>query len=283
LEHSGKEFEILAIDDGSEDGTAEALAGIRGQYPDRLRVVRHIYNKGNGAALRTGARLARGEVVVYMDADGQHAPNDIPKLLDLIPPYDLVVGARDRRYKSAIHRKLANSFYNRFASWLSSSDVKDLTSGFRAMRRKPLLHFLPLFPSGFSTPTTITLSFLKAGYNVAYVPVEVKPRSKGSSKIRLWRDGSNFILILLRMIMLYDPLRIFLPTSATLFMLGVMAWAAGLVQAQRLVLPNSAIFLFTAALISILLGLVSSQIASSRISYHGDETVLVDGEPTELS
>jgi glycosyltransferase involved in cell wall biosynthesis len=282
LNDLGQEFEILAVDDGSKDGTAEVLDGLRQRLGGHLRVARHVYNKGNGAALRTGARLARGDVVVYMDSDGQHQASEIPKLLDRIPPFDLVIGARDHRYKSAWHRKLANRFYNRFASWLSKSQVTDLTSGFRAMRRKPLQHFLPLYPSGFSTPTTITLSFLKAGYNVTYVPVEVRRRRKGSSKISLWRDGSTFVLIILRMIMLYDPLRIFLPVSVSLSLLGVLAWIAGAVQAQRLVLPNSAIFLFTAALISMLLGLVSGQVSSSRIFYHGDETVLVDDEPTEL-
>lgn len=279
LSSDGFEFEILAVDDGSRDGTAEKLAELREEYPERLHVVRHLYNKGNGAALRTGARLAQGEVVVYMDSDGQHAAGEIVKLLDLIPPYDLVVGARGATYKGPFNRKLANRFYNWFASRLTSTEVDDLTSGFRAMRRAPLQHFLPLYPAGFSTPTTITLSFLKAGYNVTYVSVEVQPRQRGSSKINPLRDGWTFLLIILRMIVLYDPLRIFLPVSVLTFALGLLAWLAGMYQAQRLVVPNSAIFLFISALITVLLGLVSSQVSSSWVFYHGDDTVYIDGDP----
>jgi glycosyltransferase involved in cell wall biosynthesis len=272
-------FEVIAVDDGSEDDTPQVLEELQRGFPDQLRVARHLYNKGNGSALRTGTRVARGEILVYMDADGQHDPQDIPKLLAMIPPHDLVVGARTKKYQGSWHRNLANRLYNRFASWLSGTEVKDLTSGFRALRRKVGLHFLPLFPSGFSAPTTLTLSFLKAGYNVAFVPIDVKPRSVGESKIRLWDDGTRFVIIILRMIMLYDPLRIFLPVGFGLTLLGILAWILGLLQAQRLVLPNSAIFLFIAALLTWLLGLVSSQIANTRIYYHGDETIVVDGKP----
>ena len=241
-------------------------------------VVRHLRNRGNGAALRSGARVARGEIVVFMDADGQHDPRWIERLIENIPPYDLVIGARTRSYQGSLHRNLANRFYNRFASWLARCEVKDLTSGFRAMRRRPLMHFLHLFPDGFSAPTTTTLAFLKAGYNVAFVPIEVRERQKGRSKIRLWRDGSAFVLIILRMIMLYDPLRIFLPVALAMAGMGALAWVAGMIHAARLVLPNSAIFLFIGALLIGLLGLVSGQIASLRVFYYGDETLLVDGE-----
>jgi glycosyltransferase involved in cell wall biosynthesis len=275
----GIQFEIVAVDDGSRDGTPSALLELKQAYPDQLSVVTHLYNKGNGAALRTGTRVARNEIVVYMDSDGQHAAEDVPSLLAKIPPYDLVVGARSKSYRGAWYRNLANRFYNRFASWLSGREVSDLTSGFRAFRRSVGVHFLHLYPTGFSTPTTMTLAFLKAGYNVVYVPIDVKERIKGRSKIRLWDDGAQFVIIILRMIMLFDPLRIFLPTGVGLMVVGVIAWIAGLIQAGRLVLPNSAIFLFIAALLTSLLGLVSSQIANTRIQYHGDETVLVDGEP----
>jgi len=278
LQSAGIDFEIIAVDDGSRDGTPAVLKSLRREYPEHLHVVRHLNNRGNGSALRTGARVARGEIIVNMDSDGQHSPQDLPKLISEVPPYDLVIGARMKSYQGTWYRNLANKFYNRFASWLSGTEVKDLTSGFRAMRRSALLHFLPLFPTGFSTPTTITLAFLKAGYNVAFVPIDVKPRASGKSKIKLWDDGARFVIIILRMIMLYDPLRIFLPVGVGLTFLGFLAWIAGLVNAGRLVLPNSAIFLFIAALIILLLGLVSSQIASSRIYYHGDETILVDEE-----
>jgi glycosyltransferase involved in cell wall biosynthesis len=278
LRSAGRTFEIIAVDDGSRDETPTVLKNLRQEYPDDVHIVRHLSNKGNGAALRTGARVARGDIVVNLDSDGQHAARDLPTLISEIPPYDLVIGARMRSYQGSWYRNLANRFYNRFATWLSGTEVKDLTSGYRAMRRSALVHFLPLFPTGFSAPTTTTLVFLKAGYNVSFVPIDVKPRVAGKSKIKLWDDGARFVIIILRMIMLYDPLRIFLPVGAGLTFLGFIAWIAGLVAAGRLVLPNSAIFLFIAALLTLLLGLVSSQLSSSRIYYHGDETILIDEE-----
>lgn len=272
-------FEIIAVDDGSSDETPNVLWDLKQKHPDHLRVARHLRNRGNGAALRTGSRIAEGEIIVYMDSDGQHAPGEIQKLISKIPPYDLVIGARTKSYKGSWYRNLANRIYNRFASWLSSTEVVDLTSGFRAFRRSAGQHFIHLYPEGFSAPTTITLSFLKAGYNVAYVPVDVEPRSAGRSKIRLWDDGWRFLIIILRMITLYDPLRVFLPVGFVLTGFGILAWIAGLIQANRLVLPNAAIFLFISAILTWLLGLVSSQVASTRVYYHGDETILVDEPP----
>jgi len=274
----GVSFEIIAVDDGSKDNTLELLKELKKEYPNNLHVVRHLYNRGNGSALRTGTRIARGEIVVNMDSDGQHSASDIPELIKMIPPYDLVIGTRTKTYEGSWYRNIANRFYNYFASWLSGTVVEDLTSGFRAMRRSAAIHFLPLYPTGFSAPTTITLTFLKAGYNVAFVPINVRSRMSGRSKIRLWDDGTRFVIIILRMIMLYDPLRIFLPVGGGLVLLGIFAWAAGLINAGRLVLPNSAIFLFTAALLTWLLGLISSQIVSSRIQYHGDETIVMDDD-----
>ncbi len=217
-----------------------------------------------------------------MDADGQHAPEYILRLASLIPPYDLVIGTRTSAYQGPFYRTAANHFYNWFASWLSQTEVRDLTSGFRAMRRSLVQHFLHLFPSGFSAPTTITLAFLKAGYNVAFEPITVRQRTAGKSKIRPWRDGTRFVMLTLRMIMLYDPLRIFLPSSMVLGLLGVAAWIAGVANAGRLVVPNSTIFLFTAGLMTWLLGLVSGQVADGLIFYHGDETVVFEEGAQEL-
>ena len=279
----GIDFEVIAVDDGSTDGTPEQLRALRKIYPEHVRVVRHLINRGNGAALRSGTRIAKGSVIVYMDADGQHAPDDIHKLLDLIPPYDLVIGSRTREYQSSWYRRVANNFYNWFASWLSQTEVKDLTSGFRAMRREAVVHFLPLFPNGFSSPTTTTLAFLKAGYNVAFLPIQVGKRAAGKSKINLWSDGAQFLLIILRMIMLYDPLRIFFPAGVMLSLLGFLAGLAGILKAQRLVLSNSAILLFLAAILTWLLGLIASQVASTLVHYHGDETIIVDDSPYDLS
>lgn len=274
LGDDGRRFEIVAVDDASSDGTLKALRRARERHPDTIRVFRHLRNRGNGASLRTGIRAARGEVVVTMDADGQHDPADIIQLLAKIPPNDLVIAARTEVYKGPRHRTVANAFYNWFASWLAQTRIEDLTSGFRAMRRQAALHFLPLFPEGFSAPTTTTLAFLKAGYNVAFVPIDVGQRKGGESKIRLWRDGTRFFTIILKMIMLFDPLRIFIPTGIGLVGLGLAAWVAGLLNAGRLVFPNSTIFLFSVAVMTLLLGLISDQIASSRIHYHGDETLL---------
>jgi glycosyltransferase involved in cell wall biosynthesis len=275
MKQTGIVWEVVMVDDGSDDRTIDSLKALIKAHPEQVRVVRHPHNRGNGAALRSGIRVARGEVVITMDADGQHDPSDIPSLLRHMPPNDLVIGERKSSYAGPWQRKFANRFYNLFASYLSQREVRDLTSGFRAMRREAVLHFLPLFPEGFSAPTTTTLSFLKAGYNVAFVPVDVGPRAGGESKIRPWRDGVRFISLILRMIMLYDPLRIFLPIGAGMFALGVLAWAAGIWNAERLVFPNSAIFLFSSALMTWLLGLVSEQVSNAQVHYHGDETLIV--------
>lgn len=273
LSSSKYRFEIIVVDDGSQDATIDVLRELIERYPKRLRVASHMTNRGNGAALRTGINLASGDVVVTMDADGQHSPGDIPELLAQIPPYDLVIGARLEGYQGSWYRNAANRFYNRFASWLSRREIKDLTSGFRAMRRDVVRHFLPLFPEGFSAPTTTTLAFIKGGYNVGFLPIHVHQRKAGKSKIRIFEDGSRFIIIIIRMVMLYDPLRIFFPVGVTLFILGSLAWAAGWVNAGRLVFPNSAIFLYSASILIWLLGLIADQLANTRISYHGDETV----------
>jgi glycosyltransferase involved in cell wall biosynthesis len=238
-------------------------------------VVHHLYNRGYGAALRTGIRVARGGIVVLMDADGQHTANDIPLLLEHIPPYDLVVGYRTANYRGPWYRNLGNRLYNGFSSWLARFEIKDLTSGFRAMRRDAVQHFLPLFPNGFSASATATLSFLKAGYNVRFVPVHVQPRRQGSSKVSLFKDGWRFLTIILRMILLYDPLRIFLPMAGFLIVLGLVAWGVGIWAAGRLLIPNSATLLFLAALIDILIGLLSSQVAGARIQYFGDESLVI--------
>lgn len=272
-------FEIVAVDDGSSAATQEVLRSLRSRRHYDLIVVRHLVNKGNGAALRSGIRVARGDIVVTMDADGQHAPEDIPTLVRAIPPFDLAIGARTGSYTGSWYRGAANRFYNAFSSWLSRTKIHDLTSGFRAMRRDVALHFLPLFPRGFSAPTTTTLAFLKAGYNVTFVPIHVGQRRSGKSKIRPWEDGARFVLVIFRMIVLFDPLRVFLPLGVVLVVLGFLAWVAGIAAAQRMVFPNSTIFLFSTAILTWLLGFVSDQISTLRVPYYGDESVITD--PTE--
>lgn len=270
---SGISYEVLAVNDGSVDSTFPILRTLQEENPQYLRVASHVMNKGNGAAIRTGIRLARGEIVVTMDADGQHSPKDILELVSHIPPYDMVIAARTKNYQGSWHRNIGNRFYNWLASWLTQVEIKDLTSGFRAMRRTAVAHFLHIYPSGFSTPTTITMALLKAGYNVTFIPVDVKPRLKGKSKVNLLRDGSRFLTIIIRVIMLYDPLRIFIPVTISLLLLGVLTMIIGIIAAQRLVVPGSSVVLYIMSLMVFLLGLVSSQISNATIIYYGDESV----------
>jgi glycosyltransferase involved in cell wall biosynthesis len=268
------DFEIVAVDDGSKDRSLQILRDLQSDLP-QLRVVHHLYNRGYGAALRTGIRVARGEVVLLMDADGQHTAEDIPLLLEHLPPYDLVIGYRTANYRGRWYRNFGNRVFNAFSSWLANFEIKDLTSGFRAMRRTAVLHFLSLYPNGFSASATSTLVFLKAGYNVLFVPIRVQPRERGSSKVNLFKDSWRFLAIILRMIMLYDPMRIFMPLAGILSLLALAAWGLGIWAAGRLLIPNSATLLFLMALIAVLMGLLSSQIASTRIHYFGDESLVI--------
>ena len=278
LTAEGVPFEIVAVDDGSGDRSLEILQQLQLQLGS-LRVVHHLYNRGYGSALRTGIRVACGEIIVCMDADGQHSPGDIPLLLKNIPPYDLVVGHRTQDYRGPWYRNVGNRFYNVFASWLAKTEIADLTSGFRALRREAALHFLPLYPAGFSASATVTLAFLKAGYNVTFVPINAQPRRGGKSKVSFFKDGWRFLSVILRMILLYDPLRIFMPLAGILILLGILGWGLGIYAAGRLLIPNSTVLLFVFALMDILLGFLSSQIANGRIHYFGDETVEIYESP----
>lgn len=274
LEDARLNYEIIAVDDGSTDNSLTVLRGLQDQY-ERLRVAHHLHNRGYGAALRTGVRLARGEILVFMDADGQHIPEDILLLLKHIPPYDLVVGYRTRNYAGPWYRNVGNRFYNWLASRLTGYEIKDLTSGFRAMRRKAIVHFLSLLPTGFSASATGTLAFLKAGYNVKFVPVNVRPRSRGQSKVNLFTDGWRFLLLTLRIIVFYDPLRVFAPLAGLFTVMGLISWIWGILAAGRFLLPNSTVLFCMLALLSVLDGIISSQIAAERIHYFGDELITV--------
>ena len=190
------------MDDGSSDQTSEAARAAG------ARVVRHPYNKGNGAAVKTGIREAQGELVLLMDGDGQHDPADIQKIIALLPEYDLVVGARAWNAQATFSRGLGNLLLARLASYLCGRKIPDLTSGFRAARRDRMREFLHLFPNGFSYPTTSTMAFVRAGYNLRFVPIDGKQRTVSStSKMRPWREGVRFLVIILRMVTLFSPLR----------------------------------------------------------------------------
>jgi len=251
------ESPVLVIDDGSADRTAEIAGGAGAE------VIRHPYNKGNGAAVKTGLRHVRTERFVLMDADGQHPPADAARLIARLDDYDLVIGSRDASAETDWWRRLANRVYNGLASYLAGFPILDLTSGFRAARRKPMLEFLHLFPNGFSYPTTSTLSFLRAGYSVAFEPVAMRFRAQGKSKIRLFRDGSRFLLIIVKVITLYSPLKVFLPLSLLFALIGTgyglwAFWVSGR-------FANGALLAWMMATFVFLIGLISEQISALRM------------------
>ena len=247
--------EIIVVDDGSSDGTGERAreAG--------ASVVRHPYNKGNGASVKTGIRAASGEFILIIDGDGQHRPADAGRLVARLGEYDLVVGARAGSTQATQARRLGNRLLNALAGYLTGRPIPDLTSGFRAARREHLREFLHLLPNGFSTPTTTTLAFIKAGYSVAFEPVEAATRV-GRSKIKLVRDGARFFLIALKVVTLFSPLRVFLPVSFAAFVLGA-GYAVWTIATQSHV-TNSSVLLIMLAVIVFLVGLVSEQIAALR-------------------
>jgi glycosyltransferase involved in cell wall biosynthesis len=247
--------EVIVVDDGSSDDTG-ANAAAAG-----ARVIRHPYNKGNGAAVKTGIRCATGRFVLIVDADGQHRPSDAARLVAQLDTYDLVVGARRNATQATLARRAGNALLNRIASYLTRQKIPDLTSGFRAARRECLVEFLHLLPNGFSTPTTTTLAFMKAGYSVRFEPIDAA-RRPGSSKIKLGTDGAQFFLILLKVITIFSPLRIFLPLSLVAFVAGG-GYALWTILTQSHV-TNSSVLLILFSVVIFLVGLVSEQISSLR-------------------
>ena len=248
------ESEIIVVDDGSEDDTAAVCQRFS------VRLIRHPYSIGNGAAIKSGARQAGGDIVVFMDADGQHNPADIQRLLEKLDKgYDMAVGARTYDSHAGQHRALANTFYNHLASWMVGHRIEDLTSGFRAARAEKFKRYLHLLPNGFSYPTTITMSFFRAGLAVAYVPIKAK-RREGKSHIRLMRDGMRFLLIIVRIGTLYSPFRLFLPISLTFFLAGLTYYAYTYLTEGRF--TNMGALMFTTAILTFLIGIVSEQITA---------------------
>lgn len=247
--------EVVVVDDGSTDETGgqAQLAG--------ARVLRHPYRKGNGAAVKTGLRQAAGDFILIMDADGQHRPADALRLVRALDEYELVVGARSGQSQATAFRRAGNGLLNWLAGYLAGHPIPDLTSGFRAARRAQVLEFMHLLPNGFSTPTTTTLAFLRAGYSVRFEPVDADQR-QGASKIRLGPDGVRFFLILLKVITIFSPLRVFLPVSVSAFVAGA-AYAAWTIATQSHV-TNSSVLLIVVSVLILLIGLVSEQIASLR-------------------
>ncbi|MHA3056500.1 glycosyltransferase family 2 protein [Acinetobacter sp. ANC 4641] len=247
-------YEIIVVNDGSIDQTKQVAeqAG--------AKVISHPYSKGNGAAIKTGARHAQGEIIIFMDADGQHDPSDIPQLITKLEQgYDLVVGARQKGSQASLGRGFANAFYNKLATYMTEHQVEDLTSGFRAVRAEKFREFLYLLPNGFSYPTTSTMAFFRAGYSVTYIPIHAAKRI-GKSHIRLLRDGTRFVLIIFKIATLYSPLKMFLPIAILLFMIATGWYGYTLYEYSRF--TNMSALLYTGSIMVFLMGLISEQITS---------------------
>ncbi|MFZ5485709.1 MAG: glycosyltransferase family 2 protein [Pseudomonadota bacterium] len=253
--------QVIVVDDGSTDDTA-AIARAAG-----AQVLSRPYSMGNGAAIKAGARAATGDVLVFMDADGQHDPADIARLLaKLDEGYDMAVGARGQGSQASVGRGVANGVYNRLASWMTGHPVQDLTSGFRAVRAAKFREFLYLLPNGFSYPTTCTMAFFRSAYPVAYVPI-VAARRIGKSHIRLVRDGVRFLLIIFKIATLYSPLKLFFPVSAGFFLLGLGNYLHTFLTERRF--TNMSALLLSAAVIVFLIGLISEQITNLTYKREG--------------
>jgi glycosyltransferase involved in cell wall biosynthesis len=251
-----EDYQVLVIDDGSKDRTAEEA---RAAGAD---VHRHPYNIGNGAAVKSGIREAKGSIFVFMDGDGQHDPEDIPRLLKHLPRYDLVVGARSWGDQASIGRAFGNAIYNRFASYVAKFPIQDLTSGFRAVKAHVARSLIYLLPNTYSYPTTMTLAVLRTGLSVRYIPIRTHRRKEGKSQISLFKDGVRFFMIITRICTLFSPLRVFLPVSAVMFGLGLVRYIHSYLMYGRF--TNMSALLFTTSVVIFMMGMISEQISQMR-------------------
>jgi len=250
------DYQIIVVNDGSNDNTAY-LAKQAG-----AQVYSHPYNIGNGAAVKTGIRLAQGQYLVLMDGDGQHDPQDIEAMLECLSEFDMIVGERTLKGHASWLRAFGNSLYNKLASYVAKFKIKDLTSGFRAIKTDIAREFLYLLPNTYSYPTTLTLGILRTGRSVKYIPASVGPRKKGKSNIHILKDGFNFIMVIIKICTLYSPLRIFLPASFIMFMLGLSYYGYTFFTQGRF--TNMSMLLFTTSILIFMLGLISEQICQMR-------------------
>ena len=254
LKNSYPDAEIIVVNDASDDGTIEVCK----KY--NINTATHMYPKGNGAAVKTGARIATGEVLVFMDADGQHSPSDVQLLLgEFEKGFDMVVGSRTFKSHATVYRGIANRFYNWFASWMTGHKILDLTSGFRIVNADKFRAYLHLLPNGFSYPTTITMAMFRSGYNIGYVPIQVDQR-KGHRKshIKPVIDGVRFLLIIFRIGTLYSPLKLFVPISFLFFINGLGYYIYTYLSYKRF--TNMSMLLFVTSMLIFLIGLISEQL-----------------------
>ena len=252
----GGDCEIIIVNDGSRDST-EKVAREAG-----ATVVNHPYNLGNGAAVKSGLRAANGDIIVLMDADGQHKPEDIPRLLEQLGTFDMVIGARTRESETSAHRDIANMIYNKFATYLTKQEVLDLTSGFRAIKTDIAKRFIYLLPNTFSYPSTLTLSLIRSGHSVTFIPIVAKKR-EGKSKMKLLKDGVRFLLIMLKIVTLYSPFRVFLPVSVGFFGIGVAYYIYTFITTHRF--TNMSALLTSNGIIIFMMALIAEQIAQLRL------------------
>ncbi len=264
------DFETIVIDDGSDDETARVAqqAG--------ATVYSHPYNIGNGAAIKSGIRKATGDVLIFLDGDGQHKPEEIADLIAHIPPYDMVVGARSTSDQASLGRAFGNKLYNWFASYVAKFSIKDLTSGFRAVKTRVARNFLYLLPNTYSYPTTLTLGVLRSGMSVRYIPIKTRRRKTGKSNIRMLKDGVRFFMIITRICTLYSPMRVFLPVSFVMFAGGLINYVYTFFTRSRF--TNMSVFLFVASIIIFMMSLISEQICQMRFERRGaDRPILKAG------
>jgi|Deesub1362A_J573_1020465.scaffolds.fasta_scaffold01035_8 glycosyltransferase involved in cell wall biosynthesis len=257
LKGLSKEHEIIVVDDGSSDDTYSVISDI-----EDVKVIRHPYNKGNGAAVKTGILHSCGENIVIIDADGQHDPRHIPEMLELLEAYDLVVGARTSFGVGS--RGIGNRIVSRLASYLSGIHIPDLTCGYRAFKREKMLEFIDLLPNGYSLPSTSTLAYATSGYNIKFLPIRPNTRQGGQSSVNVFRDGMKFLVLIVRMVSLFKPLKVFVPISLFFFLLSFL-WSIRTISFSGGLSPTVAM-LFMAGVFSFLFGLLADQVAEVRLS-----------------
>ena len=267
------EFEIIVINDGSRDDTVSVAmeAG--------ATVYNHPYNIGNGAAIKSGIRVASGDIFVFMDGDGQHDPEDIGKLLEHIPEFDMVVGERSIKDQASLGRALGNKVYNWLASYVTKFSIKDLTSGFRAIKAKSARNFLHLLPNTYSYPATLTLSVLRSGFSVKYIPIKIQKRKAGSSNVKIFKDGVRFFMIITRICTLFSPMRIFLPVSFVMFILGMMNYIFTLTTQGRF--TNMSALLFVTSILVFMMSLISEQVCQMRYERRGEDRPVLQFDSSE--